>query len=209
MNFKEIRNEILVIILASVIIALTISLKNYSLIIYALISFLIIITINIIVKKIIAYYLEADLRTKLWSIYQYGFRKSSHFKIPLPMVWLPIVIGFLTRGYFWWLGILEFDVEPRTERVSRRHGLYRFSEITEWHLAVIATFGIIANLIIAIIGYLTGFEQFARFSIYFAAWNLIPLSSLDGSKIFFGSKALWGIITIITAIFLGYALLVV
>lgn len=208
MDLKETGREILVVILASVIIALTISLKDSSLLFYALVSFLIIIVLNVVVKKIVAYYLEADLKTKLWSVYQYGFRKASHFKVPLPMVWLPLVIGFLSRGFFWWLGILEFDLEPRTERVSRRHGLYRFSEITEWHLAVIAVFGVVANLVIALIGYLTGFEQFARFSIYFAAWNLIPFSSLDGSKVFFGSKALWIVISVITAIFLGYALLV-
>ena len=63
--------------------------------------------------------------------------------------------------------------------------------MTDWHIALIAVAGIIINLIAAIIGYVAGFETFAKLNIWFAAWALIPLSSLDGSKIFFGSRPLW------------------
>lgn len=201
--------EIITIILAIIILSLSISLNNTSILLYSVISFLIIIGLNVITKKIVGCFLEAKVKTKFWEWYQYWFTKKSHFKKPIPMIWLPIVLSFVTKGFFWWLAALEFDLEPRKERVSRRHGLYRFSELTEWHTAWIAAAGIIVNLVLAIVGYITGFEAFARLNIYFAAWSLLPLSSLDGSKIFFGSKALWFTFLVIVAIFLGYALIIV
>ena len=209
MEIKEFGKEISTIILGIFILSLAISFKNPSIFYIALLSFTIIITLNIITKKIVGYFLEADVTIKFWSWYQYGFRKDSHFKNPLPMAWLPLVLSLLTKGFFWWLAIIEFDVKPRTERVSRKHGLYRFTEMTDWHIAWIASWGVIVNLLVAIIGYILGFEFFARLSIYFATWSLVPIGSLDGNKIFFGSKGLWGTITTITLILLGWGLLVI
>ena len=119
---------------------------------------------------------------------------------------------------FKWLAILEFDVKPRIERVSRRHGLYRFSEMTDWHIAVIAAAGVFANILLAIISYSisgyfpgleTSFEYFAKLNVYYALWSLVPLSSLDGSKILFGSKLLWLTLAIITGIFFFYGISVI
>tara|TARA_Y100000034_G_scaffold49130_1_gene60734 strand:- start:231 stop:863 length:633 start_codon:yes stop_codon:yes gene_type:complete len=202
--------ETITVILAAVILAVAYSFRDTSLFLWVAVSFLIIIVLNVLAKKISAYYFEAKAKTKFWGWYQYGFASRSHFKKPLPMLWLPIVLSFFTKGILnFWFGILEFDIKPKTERVSRRHGLYRFSEMTDWHIALIATAGIIINLIAAAIGYFAGFETFAKLSIWFAAWSLIPLSSLDGSKIFFGSKALWFTMLVIVGIFLGYSLAVV
>ena len=208
-QIKELSKEVLTILVASIILGLVVAFPSSSLIIYSVISFLIIIALNITAKKILAYYFEADIKTKFWTLYQFWFTKRAHFKKPVPMLWLPLVLSFISRGMIWWLGILEFDVKAKTERVSRRHGLYRFSEITEWHIALIATIGIAVNLTLAIIGYISGFETFAKLNIYFATWSIIPLSSLDGSKIFFGSKPLWFTMLTIIAIFLGYSLMVV
>ena len=211
---KGFGKEILVIIIAAIILGLSVSFLDVSLLLISTISFIIIIGANVAVKKIYAYSLEADTKTKFWEWYQYGFPRAAHFKKPLPMMWLPLVLSLISKGFFWWLAILEFDVKPRVERVSRRHGLYRFSEITDWHVALIASVGIVINLILAIIGYivaswLPAAEQFATLSIYFAAWSIIPLGSLDGSKIFFGSRALWFTLLVIVGIFLGYSFMVV
>ena len=157
MDTKENTKEILTIILASIILALTVAFKDRAIFYTATISFIIILTINILTKKSVGYYLETKVKTKFWSIYQYGFRKDMHFKKPLPMLWLPLILTLFTKGFFLWLGVLEFDVEAKTERVSRRHGLYRFTQVTEWNMAWIAVWEIIANLIVAIIGYIAGF----------------------------------------------------
>jgi hypothetical protein len=209
METKEFSKEIFVIVLASIILAIVVSFTNNKLIYSTAICFLIIILANTFVKKLIGSLLEIGVKIKFWSWHQYGFRKDSHFKSPVPMVWFPLIISLFTRGALWWLAILEFDVYPKTERVSRRHGLYRFTEVTEWHIAWIAIWGIITNLVLAVVGYLAGFELFARLSIYYTVWSIIPLSSLDGSKIFFSSRYLWATIAVIVAIFLGWGLLIV
>jgi len=212
MKTKETSKEILTIIFAAIILALAVSFPEISqgiILSTAVISFLIIITLNVLAKKIMAYYFEAKVKTKFWTWYRFWFTKRGHFKKPIPMLWLPLLISFISQGLFYWFGILEFDVEAKTERVSKRHGLYRFSEMTDWHIALIATAGIFVNLILAVIGYITGFETFATLNIYFAAWSIIPLSNLDGTKILFGSKILWFTLLIIISIFLGYSFVVV
>jgi len=209
MNAKKNAKEILIIILASLILALTVAFRDRALFYTAAISFLIILTINILTKKSVGYYLETNVKTKFWSIYHFWFRKDTHFKKPLPMLWLPLIITLFTKGFFLWLGVLEFDVEAKTERVSRRHGLYRFTEVTEWHMAWITIWALIANLTIAIIGYIAGFELFAKLSIFFIAWSVIPIGNLDGSKIFFSSRALWAVVFTIAIIILAWALIII
>ena len=209
MGAKEIWKEITAVILATVVLGLTVAYKDHDLFYYATISFLIIITVNILIKKLIGYYLETNVRTKFWTWYQFGFRKDWHFKKPVPMIWLPLLLVLFTRGFFWWLGVLQFDVEAKTERVSRRHGLYRFTEVTEWHIAWIIGWALIANFILAIIAYIAGFELFTRLSIYFIIWNLIPISSFDGAKLLYASKAFWIISASIAVIILAWGLTIV
>ena len=214
MKYKELAKEILIILFAAIILSLTISFPSQSLILQTSIFFIIILGLNVAVKKMFGYYFEADVRTKFWEWHNYWFRKDTHFKKPIPMLWLAPLISLISRGMLWWLAILEFDVKPKTERVSKRHGLYRFSEMTDWHIALLATAGVVANLVLAIIGYVSAswvpsLELFAKLNIYYAAWSLLPISSLDGSKIFFGSKALWFTMLVIVAIFLGFSFMVV
>jgi len=208
MNLKDHVKEPLIIILASIVLALSVAYKNTTILYPAMLSFLIIITINVLTKKSVGHFLEIKVKTKFWSWYQYGFQKSLHFKKPIAMIWLPLILALFTKGLAWWLAILEFDVEAKTERVSRRHGLYRFTEVTEWHMAGIATWGILANLFIGIIAYLLGFELFTKLSFYFAFWSIIPFSSLDGAKIYFSSRKLWVTLLAILTIFLAWGLVI-
>jgi len=209
MGTKESWKEIATIILATVVLGLTVAYKDHSLFYAATISFLIIITVNILIKKLAGHYLETSVRTKLWTWYRFGFRKDFHFKKPIPMIWLPLLLVLFTKGFFLWLGVLQFDVEAKTERVSRRHGLYRFTEVTEWHIAWIIGWALIANFVLAIIAYIAGFELFTKLSIYFIAWNLIPISSFDGAKLIYSSKAFWIISTSIAVIVLAWGLTIV
>ena len=121
------------------------------------------------------------------------------------MIWLPLVISFISKGHFPWLGILKSDIKPKKERIARRHGYYRYTEIVEWDVAVIMTIGIITNLLLAIIGfslrsYFPVFETFARLNIYYAIWLIIPIGSLDSTKLFFNSRGLWMTMAAITTL---------
>jgi len=202
------KKELTTILLAIIVLAVTASFKNTEIFSYALISFLIIIPANIIVKKIVGFHFETSVKTKFWTWQQFGLRQDMHFKAPIPMVWLPLLVALFTKGYFLWLGILEFDIKAKAERVAKRHGIYRFTQVTEWHMALIATWGLVINLLLAISGYIAGYELFAKLSIYFIAWSIIPIGRLDGSRIFYASKGLWAVIFVITAIVLGWGLII-
>lgn len=208
--------EILVILISAIILGAiwTYPGKSGSMLMF-MVFFLIIIGANVLVKKYIAYLFETDLRTKFWSIYQYHFKKGAHFRAPVYMIWLPIFLSLISKGFIKWIPLLEFDISPRIERVARRHeGMYRFTEIVEWHVALIVMWGILTNLALAIIGYLLGGslpggETFARLNIYYALWSLLPISGLDGTKMFFGSRVLWFSFSVIVLLFFVFSFFLV
>ena len=200
---------IAIILISTLVLAFTASYKDNSILLTAIISFAVILSVNILVKKVAGYLLEIDVKTKFWTWSQFGFRADHKFKKPIPMVWLPLLLALLTKGVFLWLAVLEFDVKPRVERATKRHGLYRFTQVTEWHIAWIALWGIVANGVLAVIGYLAGFELFSKLSIYYAIWSLVPVSNLDGAKILFSSRALWITTASIAAVFFFWAQIIV
>jgi hypothetical protein len=202
------KKEIFTILLATIILALATSFKNTDIFYAAALSFLIIISANILAKKIIGFHFETAVTTKFWTWHQFGFKRNAHFKNPIPMMWLPLLLTLLTKGNLLWLSILEFDIKAKAERVAKRHGIYRFTEVTEWHMAMIATWGLIANLVLAIAGYILGFELFAKLSIYFIAWSIIPIGRFDGARIFYSSRGLWTTIFVIVVIVLGWGLII-
>ncbi|MBT3642548.1 hypothetical protein HN604_00440 [archaeon] len=206
---ERIIQEIGIVILSAFILALTVSFSKFPIFYASLLSFAIIITVNVIAKKIAGYMFEIKVDIKPWTWYQFGFVSKMHFKKPLPMLWLPLIISWISKGTVWWLAVLEFDVSPKTERIARRHGLYRYTQVTEWHIAMIAMWSVIATIVAGIIGYVAGFELFAKLSIFYSVWSIIPLSSTDGSKIFFSSRLLWMFIASILAIFFFWGLVII
>ena len=180
---------------------------------YIFLVFLIIILVNVLAKKIASFYLDSEMEIKLWTIERYGFKPSRYLKKPFPAgIILPILTSLLFWGQlsgFIWLASLVFDVKPKVYRAAKRYGLYSYTEMTEDHIGIIAATGVFANLFFAVIGYLLGFPEFARFSIYFAFFNMIPLSDLDGNKIFFGNLVLWSFLAALVLIGLAYAFFLV
>jgi len=212
------RKEIIAVSVIALILAFTISLvKSLEIFLYALLSIFLILTINIIAKKVMSFYLDSEIEIKLWEIGHtflwtplQGWSIPRKLKRPFPAgAFFPIIITAFSFGYLTWMASLVFDVKAKVYRAARRYGLYKFSEMTEYHLALIAAAGIIANLSFAIIGYLLGFNDFAKLNIYYASFNMLPISSLDGNKIFFGSLVLWSFLASIILIGLLFALLAI
>lgn len=205
-------NEIWHILLVVLILAFVegFSHQTYDVTVF-LIAFLfvaIVVILNIAAKKLTAYYLEADIDTKIWSFQQYYFAAGMKFKKPVPIgLILPLVLSVLSLGAFKWFGVLQYDVEPMKSRVAKRHGFFSYSEMTEFHIGLIGAAGVAVNLLSSVFFYLVGLGDLARISIYFAGFHMIPLGKLDGSKIFFGSLILWAFLAVLCIIFLAYAFL--
>ena len=205
--------EILTIVSVSIILAFSITLlSDFSVFLIALLSVFVLIVINVLAKKVTGEFFELKTEIKLWEFKRWGYKHNQSFKKNIPAgAIFPIlskIIFFPLKGFVW-MAPLVFDVKAKIYRTAKRHGIYSFSEASEDNLAYIAGAGIIINLIAAAIGYLIGFSEFAKFSIWFAFFNLIPISNLDGNKILFGNKTLWSFLAVITLIALGYSFLIV
>jgi len=198
-NKKEIILSLLVILLISFSINL---LRDWNEFLIILLSVSIVVLANIFTKKILAYYLDSEIEIKLWEIKKLGFRKEK-FKRPFPAgAFFPIISKLFLFPFksFIWMASLVFDIKPKVYRPAKRHGFYSFSEVTEYQIGIIAAAGILINLCLAIIGYFLGFPLFAQLNIYYAFFNMIPISNLDGNKIFFGNLVLWSFLASLTLI---------
>ncbi|MAH03893.1 hypothetical protein CMI39_03865 [Candidatus Pacearchaeota archaeon] len=205
------KKEITAILIVTLVLAFTISLiETWNIFLYSLISIFLIILINIIAKKVASFYLDSEIEIKLWEIKRYGFKPKRYFKNPFPAgIFFPIIFLVLSLGSLKWMASLIFDVKPKTYRAAKRHGLYNFSEMTEDHIGLIASAGILVNLIFGLIGYLINFPEFAKLNIYYAFFNMLPISDLDGNKIFFGNIVIWSFLAVLILIGLGYIFLLV
>ena len=205
------KKEILLILGIAVIFALALSfLKGLDVFLSSLLLAFLVLIINFVSKKVSSFYLDSKIEIKLWEVKRYGFKPTRHFKRPFPAgVLFPLLSSFFTLGTFTWLGALVFETKPRVYRAAKKHHLYNFSEMTEGHIGLIAASGILANLLFALIGYLTGFSDFAALNVYYAFFNILPISDLDGNKIFFGNLVLWSFLATITLMAVGAILFLV
>jgi hypothetical protein len=203
--------EIASLVISSIIIAFSITLvKDLNLFLLVLLGVFVLITINIIIKKIMAYFLESEIEIKIWEIKRWGFKTDQYWKRAFPLgAFIPLisrVVLFFLNGFVL-MNSLVFDVKAKAYHAAKRHGIYSFSEMTEEHVGRIAAAGIFANLLLAILFYFIGGEfgtLFAELNLWFVFSNMIPISDLDGNKIFFGNLVLWSFLAIVTLIgFLG------
>ena len=207
LNLKEASS----IIIAILVIGLAISFfKGIETFLYTLLAVFCVIVVNILAKKIAGFYLDSEIEIKLWKIERYGFKPSQYFKRAIPAgIILPIIVSLVSLGNVFWMASLIFDVKPMIYRTAKRHGLYSYSEMTEDHIGLMAAAGVVANLVFAVIGYLLGFMEFSRLNVYFALFNMLPLSDLDGNKIFFGNIILWSFLAALVLIGLFYTFFLV
>jgi hypothetical protein len=208
--------EIASIIISSIIIAFSITLvKDLNLFLLTLLGVFILIIVNVIVKKVMAYLLESEIEIKIWEIRRWGFKTSQHWNKPFPIgAFMPLILRVILFAFngFTWMASLVFETEAKAYHAAKRHGIYSFSEMTEEHIGRIAAVGIFANLVLAVLFYFIGGDfgnLFSKLNIWFAFFNMIPISDLDGNKIFFGNLVLWSFLAVVTLIGLGYTFFLV
>lgn len=207
------RTEISHLVGAIIILTIVISFENLILgKISSLGTFLlfaiILVTVNIVGKKLMANMLDLDVEHKMWAWSQWGWKKHQHFQKPMPAgIIIPLIITVLTRGVVSMLAVLTYEAKAKTIRASKRFGYYSYNDLTEWHNALIGAGGVVFTLAFSAIAYFlpTQLEQLAALSAGYAFWNMLPISNLDGSQIFFGSRVLYAALAIITIIFAFYS----
>jgi hypothetical protein len=202
-----------VIILALVASFSSLLNKSYSAIPWIFLFSVIIIFINILAKKYIANYLDADVEHEIWQWSRYGIKNKQKLSKSLPAgVILPLLISLFSTGSLLFLSILTYEPRALKRRAAKRHGFYSFTEMTDTHNAIIGATGIFSLLILGTVVYFLPFqlsESLAKLAIYYAFWNVLPISKFDGTQIYFGSPVLYSITATITFILAAIALITI
>ena len=193
---KEVVWIIIAILIGGFTIGLSSSLKP-SLI--GLLWAAVIILVSVIAKKIAAPAYNIKIEHKAWGWKRWGWYERSKFKKPIPLgIILPFFLSVLSLGMIKPLTLLQFDAENLAhKRALRKRGSYRYSEINESDLAFTSAWGFWALIALAIIGSVLNQPELTKYSIYYGIWNLIPISNLDGTKLFFGSLINWILLVIV------------
>lgn len=175
-----------------------------------------IIGVHVFSKKWAAGLLDCDVEHKIWGVYRYGFKAHWHFKKEAPFgVIVPLLMLFFSVVFLWpagiiikFMGILTYEARVLKRRAARRFGPYSYTELTEWHNGLIGVVGIVGLMFLAVIAYFVGYGDLSRLAAYYMFWNMLPVSNLDGTQIFFGNRILWMVLSIVTLLFVAYALVI-
>lgn len=177
--------------------------------VWAFVFSVIVVGVPIAVKNAVAFFYDASVSHEIWNVYRFGVRPSEHFKKEKPFgVVIPLVfafLGFLIKVPLMILTFLTYETRALKYRAAKRHGFYSYTEMTDWHNGLIGASGVVSLLLVAVIGYLIGFEFLARLASYYAFWSMVPVSKLDGTQIFFGNRIMWVVLAVVTLIFTFYA----
>ena len=176
-----------------------------------LLIFSLIIISTTAIKKLSAYHYAIKIEHSDWKLIRWWWYTRAHFKIPFPLgLIVPFFLAIFTIGYLKPFSFLQFDAENIEEvRILKKHGprgSRRKELINENDLSYTAATGFYMLLFLAFVGLLLKpyFPFFGysltKYSIYFGFWNLLPISQLDGTKIFFGTTLLWSFLIIIFSI---------
>jgi len=208
--------EIAHILIGILVIAMVISISsaidgNFEFLGTAIIFSAILIGANISAKKIAAHLLDSDIEHEIWNWRRFGFKPGGHLKKSIPMgIILPLIIGIYSLGTIKLLTPLTYETRALKRRAAKRFGAFSFTEMTDWHNAIVGAAGIVAILLVSFISYwYAGLETLSKFAAFYAFSNMIPFSKLDGAQIFFGSRVLWATLAIITLIFTAQAFVIV
>jgi len=205
------KKEVSIIIIAIVLMSLIIILHEKSInFLWIVIISALIILISVFCKKLTARIIDIAIENRFWQVGRVWFGKGRHLKNPLPAgIIIPAILSLISTGFITCFSFLQFEAKALPGKAVKKYGAKRFSEIMEWDLCMIGFYGILGLFLLSVIAKIFSsyfFEanlmMLAKYSFYYAVWNLLPLSSLDGAKMFFGSSRLY-IFTLILALISG------
>ncbi len=163
---------------------------------------MIIVLVHVVSKELAAYFFDARVEHSIWMVSRFGLKEHHHLKEPVPLgAILPLFFSVFSLGIFKVMPVLTYETRALRRRAARRFGIYSYTAMTDWHNGLIGAAGIIGLLILSVIAYVSDFEYLAKLAVYYSLANIIPISSLDGAHILFGSRIVWTALAIIVALF--------
>ena len=211
MRKSEITHLLVAILVLFVVLGFrTVILGEVSGLVLAFAFAIVLILVPVVAKKATANLLDAGVEHKIWNFYRYGFKPRYHFKKDIPFgIVVPLLFTLISIGFVKVMTLLTYETKVLRIRAARRFGLYSYTEMSEWHNGLIGAAGVVALLFMAAIVYfIPALEPLSKLACYYAFWNMIPFSNLDGTQIFFGSRILWATLAIVTVVLTAFALLI-
>ncbi|MBS3174694.1 hypothetical protein J4440_02330 [Candidatus Woesearchaeota archaeon] len=199
-NKKEIRDLIISILVLSFVFGFNDGRKEFvgSLWLSNFLKITLFVIISVLFReaviKLYAKRNNAESEYKIWNVKRVFFGKYGNLKFPFPFGIIFSFIGIIvSQGKFFFTAIGIHDIkENKSARTGRK---YIF--IKDFEVALIALSGIFANLLIVYIAFFASkyfginLNFLINMNLLLILFNLIPISALDGTKIFFGSRLLW------------------
>lgn len=207
------KKEAAVIIFTIIIMTLILSFTEGQLITSdlkdSLIISIVVILTSVFAKKAVAKKIDTKINFKFWGWKYFWITKRAHFRKPITTgLILPLLLAFLSRGSVKFLTFLEFTTQALPSKAVKKYGKHRFGSVNEWDDALIIFYSMVALLLVSIITnfFSSGLLQgISNWSLFYAAYSLVPLGSLDGMKLLFASRPLY----VFSAILVGLISLVV
>lgn len=141
-----------------------------------------------LVVKLFAKRHEAISEYKPWLVHQFWFNRKISRGLPFG-IFISLIGSVISSGKFFFTALGVHDLRENTNpRVGRK-----FQNLEYREEAQIVSMGILANLFLAIVGLTIGnlfnlnMTLFVNINFWIVLFNMIPISELDGAKIFFGS----------------------
>lgn len=192
---------VITILLMSLIVSYTQEYFDNNLFLINLLFSAVIVLVAVFAKKITASILDIEIEIKIWEFKRWWITRTSELKKPVPIALiLPILLSFLSGGVIKFLAFLQFDSKALPSKATKKYGMRRFSDVLDWDEALICFYSLIATLILALFMSFLGYNPYAKITIIYALSNILPISSLDGTKMFFGSRPLYIFAVILFAI---------
>lgn len=213
MEKEETKSIILAMISLTIVIGFNFLIySDWENLFYSAVFSIILIIFAVFSKKLMAYSLDAGVEHEIWKWARFGFIPHQRLKKPINAgIIFPLFFTIASLGLFKIMTFLTYETRALKARASKRFGEYSFSEMTDWHNALIGGAGIVGVLLLSVITYILpgNFEYFAKIATYYAFFNILPISKLDGTQILFGSRVLYAALLTITFIFTLGALILV
>src|SRR3989338_11016433 len=190
-----------------------------SLIKYSIFS-TIIVVVAIMAKKTMANALDAKVEHELWHMERilivskdlvFGFTKKQGFGSRIPMgIFIPLLVTILSAGFIKFTPILTYEASATKYHSAKRFGTKSTLLLSEGQNTLIAASSAFALFALATIVYflLPSQVELSKLAVYYAVSNLVPISKLDGTQMFFGSRLISQLVWIIATLFFFCAILV-
>jgi len=214
MEKAEIISVAVAVLLMAVIISFVGGVFSPSVLFSSLVISAIVIGISVCSKNLEAGHLDISLTHKTWEFQRYGIIKQSKFKNPAPVgLFVPPLLALISSamsigGVVKFLALLQFESKALPSKAAKKYGLRRYSGIMEWDDALIVFYSAAPLMLLAVIANAFSsavfLQDLAKYSMIYVISNLLPISKLDGTKLFFGSRPLfifsWILVVVVSAL---------